>query len=406
VSSPLQLNARTAALRPSATLAIGAEAQARKARGEDIINFGVGEPDFDTPEFIKAAAIEGLRQGYTKYTSTAGIPELRRAIADSVSRAHNLEFRPEEVIVSCGAKQSLFNLFQAILSPGAEVLIPTPYWVSYPEQVAFSGGTPVFVPCPASEGFRLKARALAQAITPRTRALVINSPNNPTGVVLSKTDLAAIAEVVRGAPQMLLVSDDIYERLSYGPDPFANLLAVAPELRERTVLVSGFSKSFSMTGWRLGYAVGPKPLIDAMQRIQDQSTSNPTSFAQLGALAALQASPEMLAAELGRFYAELDRRRQRIVPLLRAIPGVTLVEPRGAFYAFPDVRPILERRSQGERIGSDGRLCQMLLEQGLVVVPGEPFGAPGHVRFSFALAMADIERGMTRFASFVAGLQD
>jgi aspartate aminotransferase len=402
----LRLNARTAALRPSTTLAIGAEAKARKARGEDIVNFGAGEPDFDTPEFIKAAAVEALRQGFTKYTSTAGIPELRRAIADTVSRAQRLEFPAGEVIVSCGGKQSLFNVFEAILSPGDEVVIPAPYWLSYPEQVAFSGGSPVFVRCEQAEGFRLKATALAQAITARTRALVINSPNNPTGVVLSKDDLTAIAEVVRRSPQLLVVSDDIYERLCYGPEPFQNLLAVAPDLRDRTVLVSGFSKSFSMTGWRLGYAVGPKPLIDAMQRIQDQSTSNPTSFAQRGGLAALEASPETLAAHLGQFYSELDRRRQRIVALLREVPGVKVVEPRGAFYVFPDVSAILDRKLNGERLGSDWRLCQILLEHGLAVIPGEPFGAPGHVRFSFALSMADIERGMSRFAAFVRGLQD
>jgi len=402
----LRLNARTAALRPSATLAIGAEAKARKARGEDIVNFGAGEPDFDTPQFIKDAAAEALRQGFTKYTATAGIPELRRAIADTVSRAQKQKFGPEEVIVSCGAKQSLFNLFEAVLGAGDEVLIPTPYWVSYPEQVAFSGGVPVFLPCKPADGFRLNASTVARAITPRTRVLVLNSPNNPTGAVLTREDLLVIAEVVRRFPDLLVVSDDIYERLCYGPEPFHNLLSVAPDLRERTVLVSGFSKSFAMTGWRLGYAVGPKALIDGMQRIQDQSTSNPTSFAQRGGVAALEASPEVIAAQLSPSYRELDQRRQRIVALLRGVPGVELVEPRGAFYAFPDVRPILERKLGGERIGSDTRLCQILLDEGLAVIPGEPFGAPGHVRFSFALSMADLERGMERFLTFVGGLGD
>jgi aspartate aminotransferase len=400
------LNARAAALRPSATLAIGAEAKARKARGQDIVSFASGEPDFDTPAFIKAAAIEALQQGFTKYTATAGIPELRKAIADTVSRAQKLEFRPEEVVVSCGAKQSLFNFFEAILSPGDEVLVPAPYWVSYPEQVSFAGGVPVFVPCKPSEGFRLQAAAVAAAVTPRTRALVLNSPNNPTGSVLTEGDLMSLAEVVRRFPQLLIVSDDIYERLCYGPESFHDLLSVAPDLRERTVLVSGFSKSFSMTGWRLGYAVGPKVLIDAMQRIQDQSTSNPNSFAQRGAVAALEASPEQVAQEIAPLYRELDRRRRRIVALLKAIPGVQLVEPQGAFYVLPDVQAILERKLEGERIGSDRRLCEMLLERGLAVMPGEPFGAPGHVRFSFALSMEDLERGMARFFAFVGELQE
>ncbi len=404
--NPLQPNARTAALRSSPTLAIGAEAKVRKARGEDIVNFGVGEPDFDTPAFIKAAAIAALQEGFTKYTATAGMPELRRAIAETVSRTQGLAFRAEETIVTCGAKQALFNLFEAVLNPGDEVLIPAPYWVSYPEQVAFSGGTPVFVRCEAREGFRLTASAMAQAVTPRTRALVINSPNNPTGVVLGREDLTAIAAVVRRSPNLLVVSDDIYGRLCYGPEPYFNLLSVAPDLRDRTVLVSGFSKSFAMTGWRLGCAVGPKPLIEAMTRIQDQSTSNPTAFAQRGAVAALEAKPEVIASELAPHYAELDRRRQRIVALLRAVPGVSLVEPHGAFYVFPDIGPILGRKYQGERLSTDGRLCQVLLEQGLAVMPGEPFGAPGHLRFSYALSMPDLERGIARFAAFVRGLQD
>jgi aspartate aminotransferase len=402
----LRLNARAAALRPSATLAIGAEAKARKARGEDIISFASGEPDFDTPAFIKAAAVEALRQGFTKYTATAGILELRRAIAETVSRAQKLEFRAEEAIVSCGAKQSLFNLFEATLSAGDEVLVPSPYWVSYPEQVTLAGGVPVFVPCRPSDDFRLQAAALASAITPKTRALVLNSPNNPTGSVLTEADLAAIAEVLRRFPQLLVVSDDIYERLSYGPEPSRNLLSVASDLRERTVLVSGFSKSYSMTGWRLGYAVGPKPLIDAMQRIQDQSTSNPNSFAQRGALAALNASPEQSATEIAPLYRELDRRRQRMLTLLKEVPGMKLVEPRGAFYVFPDVHELLERRLGGERIGSDARLCEILLQRGLAVMPGEPFGAPGYVRFSFALSMDDLERGLARFSAFVGELRD
>jgi aspartate aminotransferase len=398
------LNARTAALRPSITLAIGAEAKARKARGEDIVSFATGEPDFDTPVFIKSATMEALRQGFTKYTATAGIPELRRAIAESVSRGQRLDFRADEVIVSCGAKQSLCNLFEATLAPGDEVIIPSPYWVSYPEQVAFAGGMPVFVPCEPSRGFRLDAAALAAAVTPRTRALVLNSPSNPTGAVLTEADLSAIAEVVRRHPQILVVSDDIYERLCYGPGPFRNVLSVAPDLRDRTVVVSGFSKSFSMTGWRVGYAVGPRTLVDAMQRIQDQSSSNTNSFAQRGALAALSASAEQLAQEVEPIYRELDRRRRRILALLGQVRGVKVVEPLGAFYVFPEVREILGRRFGGAPIGSDRRLCELLLQRGLVLVPGEAFGGPGHVRFSFTLSMEDLERGMSRFSAFVDGL--
>jgi aspartate aminotransferase len=409
MSSSAHLSARVRALKPSVTLALTAEAKARQAAGEDLVNFGAGEPDFDTPAFIKRAAIDALNRGFTKYTGTAGIPELREAIAAQVKRAQGLDYAPSQVLVSVGAKQSLFNLCQAVLDPGDEAIVPEPYWLSYPEMVQVAGGLSRFAPCSPEDGFQLRRQALEAAATERTRLLFINSPSNPTGAVLDESSLRGVADFLRDHPRVALASDDIYERLTYGGARPANVLSVAPELKERVVLVSGFSKTFSMTGWRIGYALGPQEIVAAMQKVQDQSTSSATSFVQSGALAALTGPRDEVEVPVEAMRGEFDRRRIRMVELLRAIPGLSLVEPRGAFYALPSIQGLIGRRlatAQGEQTVTSGEsFCRLLLGRGVAAIPGEPFGAPNHVRFSFALGMKDLERGLQRVAEMVSALR-
>jgi aspartate aminotransferase len=397
----VHISRRASAVSPSPTLALAAKAKARRAAGEDIVGFGAGEPDFDTPAFIKDAAVRALSLGYTKYTATSGVPELRAAIVKKLERDNGLTYTPEQVLVSCGAKHSLYNLFQAILDDGDEVVIPSPYWVSYPEMARLAGAVPVFAECREADGFVLTAAAVERALTPRTRLLVLNSPNNPTGAVIPGRALSEIAEVLAKRPEVVIASDDIYERLLYSKEPFHNVAELTPALRARTVVINGVSKTFAMTGWRIGYAAGPSEVIAAMGRIQDQTTSNPTSFAQWGALAALSGPPD----DVERMRVEFDRRRVRLMELLRAIPGVSCVEPAGAFYAFPNIQPLLARRWRGEAIGSDDRFCEVLLDRGVAAVPGRPFGAPGHLRLSFALSLEDIEKGVGRIAKLAAELE-
>ncbi len=305
------------------------------------------------------------------------------------------------MLVSCGAKHSLYNLFQAILEEGDEVVIPSPYWVSYPEMARLAGAAPIFADCREADGFVPTAASVERVLTPRTRLLVLNSPNNPTGAVLPGRTLSEIAEVLAKWPNVAIASDDIYERLLYSSEPFRNIAQLAPKLRERTVVVNGVSKTFAMTGWRIGYAAGPGEVISAMGRIQDQTTSNPTSFAQWGALAALSGPPD----DVYRMRSEFDRRRQRLMELLREIPGLTCVEPVGAFYAFPNIEALLRRRYHEEVIGTDDRFCEILLDRGVAAVPGRPFGAPGHLRLSFALSLEDIEKGVGRISQLVSELQ-
>ncbi len=409
MSDGIQLSSRVKALKPAATLALSAEAKARQARGEDLVNFGAGEPDFDTPEFIKRAAAEALARGFTKYTATGGMPELREAIAAHVKREQGLDYDPSQVLVSAGAKQALFNLCESLLEAGDEAIVPRPYWVSYPAMVEIAGGAARFADCPAEDGFQLGRQALEAAASARTRLLFVNSPNNPTGAVLDEAALRGIADFVRRHPGVVVASDDIYERLVYGAARFRNLLAVAPDLEDRVVLVSGFSKTFSMTGWRVGYALGPREIIAAMQKVQDQSTSCPNAFAQWGALAALTAPREEVDAAVGSMHAEFDRRRGRMSALLREIPGLSLIEPRGAFYALPSIAALVGRKlatPEGEQTVEGGEsFCRLLLSRGVAAIPGEPFGAPDHVRFSFALGMKDLERGIDRVARMVDELR-
>lgn len=397
----MKISPRLSAIKPSATLALNAKAKALVAKGVDVVSFAAGEPDFDTPEFIKKAIQEALAQGFTKYTATSGIPELRQAIVEKLKTDNGLDYAAEQVLVSCGAKHSLYNLFQALLGPGDEVVVFAPYWVSYPDMVHLAGGEPVIVPTREEDGFAPNPEALRKALSSKTRAVILNSPSNPTGGVLTDEALKAIADVVRDH-DCLLVTDDIYEKLLFVDRPFRNIANVAPDLAARTVVVNGFSKAYSMTGLRLGYAAGPKPLIQAMQNIQDQSTSNPTSIVQKGGVAALK-GPESSMREM---VAEFKARRDLFVKGLNELPGVSCRLPEGAFYVFPNVTALLEKSYRGQKIGTSLRLSEILLDDyQLAAVPGAPFGAEGYLRLSFATSREVITRGLERLSKFVAALE-
>jgi aspartate aminotransferase len=388
-------------IQPSITLAVTARAAKLRAEGVDVIGFGAGEPDFDTPAHIKDAAKKALDLGDTKYTHVAGTPALRKAITKELERAHGLLYSPEQIIVSCGAKHSLYNLFHALLDDGDEVIIPAPYWVSYPDIVILAGGKPVFIPTTAEDGFRVSPAALEKAITPRTRAFILCSPSNPTGGAYDTSALEALRPIFE-RHGIHVVSDDIYRRLVYGGFACREIATLSPSMAELTILVDGFSKAYSMTGWRLGYTAGPRPLIDAMATLQGQSTSNPTSIAQAAGVAALEGTQEPVEA----MRKEFEKRRDTIVARLRQIPGVTCYEPRGAFYAFPNVAAYVGKRTPaGTLVKDDVALCEYLLEVGKVaVVPGSGFGAAGHVRLSYATSMDHITRGVERMGEALGKL--
>ena len=398
----LKLASRLDPIKPSITLAVTAKAAKLKASGVDDISFGAGEPDFDTPEHIKQAA-RGALEGKTvgNYTDVAGILPMRKAIAAELGAVHKTTIDPDQVLVSTGAKHSLFNLFMALLDPGDEVLIPAPYWVSYPDMVMLAGGKPVILPTRPQDNFAVTADQVRAAVTPRTRAIVLNNPSNPTGGVYSAAQIEALAQVVLET-NILVISDDIYRQLVYGDATYHSIAAVSPEVAARTVLIDGVSKTYAMTGWRIGYTAGPVALIKAMSKIQGQSTSNPSHISQIATLAALT-GPQQCVAEMRKAF---DERRLAIVRLLRAIPGVTCVEPQGAFYAFPDVSVYLGKTTpQGTVLADDVQLCDWLVEAGKVaVVPGSGFGAAGFVRLAYACSMQDIEVGVDRLAKALGSL--
>lgn len=381
-----RISARARGAAPSPTLAINAKAKALQAQGVDLVLFGAGEPDFDTPAHIKAAAAESLAEGFTKYTASSGIEPLRQAICAKLKRDNGLDYSPKQVIVSCGAKHSIYNLMQAVLDEGEEVIIPAPYWVSYPEQVKLAGGKPVIITAPEENGFRARAADFAAAVTPRTKMLVVNSPSNPSGAVIEERELRAIADLAVER-DLLVLSDEIYEQLVYGK-AHVSIASFGPEIFRRTLLVNGFSKTYSMTGWRLGYLAGDTDIVAAMGRIQDQSTSNPTSFAQLGGVAALNGPQDCVA----QMRAAFERRRDLIVRRLQGMPGITCAKPDGAFYVLPNVSGLLS-----DRLPDGDALTEVLLtEDRIAVVPGSGFGMPNHLRLSFATSEALIEKGMDR----------
>ncbi len=396
----MELSARVRNIKPSPTLAVSALAAQLKAEGRDIIGLGVGEPDFDTPQHIKDAAIAAIQRGFTKYTAVGGTPSLKKAVADKFRRDNGLDYAPNQVIVSCGGKQSFYNLVQAVIGPGDEVIIPAPYWVSYPDIVILADGTPVIVEAGIELGFKITPALLAAAITPRTRMLVINSPSNPTGAVYSREELAALGEVLRRHPQVLIACDDMYEHILMSDAPFVTLLNACPDLYDRTLVLNGVSKAYAMTGWRIGYAAGPAPIIAAMDNIQSQSTSNPTSISQVAAEAALNGDQGCIRPMLAAF-----RERHRfVVDRLNTIPGVHCVDSGGAFYAFPDMRQAIGKLHADGAIKerTDLAFTEYLLDHGVAVVPGSAFGAEGYVRLSFATSMENLASAIERIARALA----
>ena len=403
---PLKLASRLDPIKPSITLAVTAKAAKLKADGVDAVSFGAGEPDFDTPDHIKAAARGALdKPGSGKYTEVGGVLPLRKAIAAELTAVHGFELAPENVLVSSGAKHSLYNLFMALVDPGDEVLIPAPYWVSYPDMVMLAGGRPVILETKAEDDFAVTAAQVAAACSSRTRAIVLNNPSNPTGAVYTRAQIEALAKVVVDK-DLLVISDDIYRQLVYGDARYVSIASISPDVAKRTILVDGVSKTYAMTGWRIGYTAVAQPLaplIKAMAKIQGQSTSNPTNLAQTATLAALTGPQDCVATMRKAF----DERRLEMVKLLRAIPNVQCREPKGAFYAFPDVSAYIGKKSpEGSILDDDVQLCDWLVEVGKVaVVPGSGFGAPGFVRLSYACSMANIRDGVGRLAKALGTLR-
>ncbi len=391
------ISERAGRVKPSPTLAMDSRAKEMKAQGIDVLSFGVGEPDFDTPENIKEAAIRALKDGKTKYTPAGGIPELKEAIIEKLQRDNGLTYKPEEIIVSCGAKHSLYNIAQAILSPGDEVIIPSPYWVSYPAQVLLNDATPVFVETKEEENFMIQPDQLEAAITDKTKAIILNYPSNPTGLTYDESVLREIGEIAV-KHNIYIVSDEIYEKLLYDGHKHISIASLSEEIKARTILVNGLSKSHAMTGWRIGYAAGPVDVIKAMTKIQSHSTSNPTSIAQWAAVEALRGPQDFI----DKMLAEFDKRRRFLVESLNAMEGVSCTMPAGAFYAFPNVSGLLEKAQQ---VKDSYSLAMYLLEKALVaLVPGSAFGAEGYLRISYATSMENIRKGLERINKAIEAL--
>ena len=384
------------------TLKVTAKAAELRAAGVDVVSFGAGEPDFDTPAHIKEAAKKALDAGATKYTAVEGTPQLRKAAAIWMGKAHGFEISPKEVIVTAGAKQAIFNAFHVVLEEGDEVIIPAPYWVSYAEIAKLAGARPVPVVSRPEDDFVVSPEAVAKAITPRTRMILIVSPSNPTGAVYDETTLRALADLAV-KHDLFLMTDDIYRSLCYGDARYVQPATFGPEVRERTIMIDGVSKSFAMTGWRIGFCVAPLPIIEGMSTLQGQSTTNAAAVSQAAAVAALEGPTD----ELEKMRLEFDRRRQYMVETLRAMPGVKCMEPKGAFYAFPDMRAFVGKRTPaGKVIDGDPALCEYFIEEAKVaVVPGSAFYAPGYVRLSYATSQANIEKGLNRIGEALSKLK-
>ena len=389
---------RAKKLKPSITLAITAKAKELRAAGEDVIGFGAGEPDFDTPDHIKEAAKKAIDDGFTKYTPAGGTPELKKAVCDKFQRDNGVSYKPENILVSVGGKHSLYNVFQAAIDPGDEVIIPAPYWVSYPPMVELAGGKPVIVDAEESNGFKVTLEQIQAVATPSTRLLVLNTPSNPTGAAYTAADLLPICQwcITRGITP---VSDEIYEYIVYDGFEFTSVAALSSDIRENCVIVNGVSKSHSMTGWRIGYTAGPANLIQAMGKIQGQSTSNPASISQAAAVKALQGPDDFMK----EWVAAFDERRRFIVGALNEIEGVSCNTPEGAFYVFPSVKGLLGKSAGGKTLASALDVADYLLETAKVaVVPGNDFGAAENIRLSYATDLASIKTGMARIAEALA----
>ncbi len=396
----MKLSSRILAIKPSPTLAITVKANALQAEGRDIIGFGAGEPDFDTPIHIKRAAIKAIEDGFTKYTPVDGIIELKDAIISKLRVDNQLKYYRSEVVVSCGAKHTLYNLCQVLFEEGDEVIIPSPYWVSYLDMVVLSGAKPVILKTTELQGFKLQPQQLEAAITKNTRAVIINSPSNPAGVVYTASELEALAEVIL-RKGILVISDDVYEKIIYDNNLFKNIASLSEELKKMTVVVNGVSKAYSMTGWRIGYAAGPEEIITAVTKLQSQNTSNPTSIAQKAAVEALN-GPQNNVTEM---VEEFRKRRDAIVEKLNDIPGITCMLPQGAFYVFPDVSALFGRSYQAIVISNSSDFTAFLLDEANVaVVPGVDFGHDHHIRLSYATSLKNIEEGLKRVRNAVMKL--
>ncbi len=387
----IQLSHRVQNVKPSPTLAVTARAKELKAQGKDIIGLGAGEPDFDTPEHIKEAAIAAIRGGFTKYTAVDGTPGLKDAVIQKFRRDNALEYQPAQILVSSGGKQSFYNMAQALLNPGDEAIIAAPYWVSYPDMVLLAEGKPVIIEAGIEQGFKVTPEQLQVAITPRTRLVVLNSPSNPTGVAYTRAELAALGEVLKQYPEIVIASDDMYEHILWADEPFCNIVNACPELYERTVVMNGVSKAYSMTGWRIGYAGGPEMLIQSMKKIQSQSTSNPVSISQAAAEAALKGDQSCIQEMLKAF----KERHDFVVERLNRIKGVYCLASQGAFYSFPDMSGAIGAIGAED----DVHFAEYLLNEAEVaLVPGSAFGKPGYMRLSFATSLDNLREALKRLA--------
>ena len=384
---------RMHAVKPSPTLVVAAKAEQMRAQGLDVINLGTGEPDFDTPEHIKKAAIEAIEAGFTKYTPVDGITLLKEAIRDKFKRDNGLDYALNQILVSVGGKQSCYNLCQALINEGDEVIIPAPYWVSYPDMVLLAGGVPITLPTTPAMRYKITAEQLKAAITPKTKLLFINSPSNPSGVAYTYEELKALGDVLKQHPQVLIATDDMYEHILWS-QPFVNILDACPELYERTIVLNGVSKAYAMTGWRIGYAGGPAPIISAMKTVQSQSTSNPCSIAQRAALKALTSGDETVHVMVKAFH----ERHDFVVQRLRGMPGIEVIPADGTFYIFPSVQAIIERKGFANDIEFADKLLQ---DVGLALVPGSAFGCEGCIRLSFATSMDTLRQALDRLQQFI-----
>lgn len=397
----MQLAKFTRHLKPSETLAISAKAKALRAQGRDVIDFSVGEPDFNTPDNVIQAAEHAMAEGFTKYTQASGLPALRQAIADKLQRENDLHYEPDQIIVSCGAKHVLYNLAMVLVDPGDEVIIPGPYWVTYPTQVEMAGGTPVIIPTSAAEGFKITGEVLRRYLTPATKGIILNSPCNPTGAVYTPAELQDLAKVLCDTG-LYVITDEIYEHMVYDGLRQTSIATLSPELKERCIVVNGVSKSYSMTGWRLGFCAGPADVIAACGHLQSQSTSNPTAFAQMAAIEALTGPQDSVHAMAAAFV----ERRDFVVARLNAIDGIACPMPQGAFYTFPKISALFGRRAHGRVLSNSADVIDYLLDAaGVALVPGEAFGADDHLRLSYAASMEALRTGLDRLDQAVQQLR-
>lgn len=393
---------RVKKVRPSITLAITAKANELKSHGVDIIGFGVGEPDFDTPDNVKAAAIEAINSGFTKYTPVGGTADLKKAIVDHLRDFDGLDYETEEIFVSCGAKHTLYNIFQSIINSGDEVIIPAPYWVSYPDMVLLSDGNPVIVECSESAGFKMTPEQFSSAITKKTKAIIINSPSNPTGAAYSKEELKALANIAV-ENNILVISDEIYKKITYNGFKAESIASSGEDIKRLTMVVNGVSKAYAMTGWRIGFVAGDTEIIKAMNKVQGQSTSNPTSISQVAAIEAFSGPQSFVSGMLAAF----EKRKTYIIERLNNIDGVSCLDPQGAFYAFPNISTFFGKKYEDKIIGGSVEFTDYLLEEAKVaVVPGSSFGAEGHIRLSYATSMENIVKGLDRIEKALNDLRD